>query len=175
MPLLPLRQDIRCCNKHTDYPVPVLSTTKFNHFEFWCPHCGAKYELFDGFKYYPIAYKLNLRRAFFEIVSLEYLSDKTEDYTFYQRPDNQFISWSDADIALALYNLGFRHKPEDIMPGAVLYTSDKKMIKIVEHEGRWLMENEEGKYAPAVDVKKYDWALLPDPQFTANFLTAATS
>lgn len=175
MPLLPLRQDIRCCNKHTDYPVPVLGTCKFYKSEFWCPHCGAKYELFDGFKYYPITYKINLRREFFEIMSFEYLSDKTEDYAFYQRPDSQFITWSDADIALTLYNLGFRHKPEDIVDGAVLYTFDKKKIIILDIEGKLFMVNEEGKYAPAVDVKKYDWALLPNTQFTANFLNATTS
>ena len=175
MLLLPPTQNVRCCSRHTDYPVPVLSTMKFYKTEWWCPHCGAKYELFDGFKYYPITYKLNLRRVFFEILSLDYLSDNTEEYAFYQRPDAQFISWSDADIALALFNLGFRHKPEDIVAGAVLYTIEHEKIIILEHEGQLFMENEQGKRVPAIDIKKYDWALLPDPQFTANFLTTATS
>lgn len=175
--MLPKSDTIRCCNRHTDYPVPVLSTVKFFKSEWWCPHCGAKYELFDGFKYYPIAYKLQLRREFFERLSLDYLSDKTEEYQYYQRPDQIVTLWYDADIALACYNLGFRHKPEDIVAGAVLYTIEPraKRIDIVDEDGVLMMVNHEGRKAPTIDVKKYDWALLPSVQTTADILTRAMS
>lgn len=175
--MLPKSDTIRCCNRHTDYPVPVLSTVKFHKSEWWCPYCGAKYELFDGFKYYPITYKLNLRREFFERLSLDYLSDKTETYEFYQRPDKNVGLWADSDFALTCYNLGLRHKPEDIVAGAVLYTVElmPKKIEIIDEDGVLMMVNHEGRKAPAIDIKKYDWAILPSVQTTVDILTRAMS
>lgn len=176
--MLPKSDTIRCCNRHTDYPVPVLSTVKFDHHEWWCPHCGAKYQLFDGFKYYPIAYKLNLRREFFERLSLDYLSDKTENYIYHQRPDSFCDRWSDVDIAFALFGLGYRPKPEDIVAGSVFYTIERHKIDVVEVDGQLFLQNHLGKQI-AMNTIKPDYiksiCILPSVQTTVDILTRAMS
>lgn len=170
MPLLPLRNDIRCCNRHNDYPTPVIGTCKFPKSEFWCPHCGAKYELFDGFKYYPITYKLNLRLQIFYKLATDYLSDKTEEYKFYERPDAIFGLMLDADIAWTLRSLGFIHNAvDDLKEGAVFYTLNKKKITVVAQEEFLFIESEEGKRKPICDIKGFDLALLPEPTIAADF------
>lgn len=165
----PVQKDYRCCNRHLDYPTPVIGTVKFTANEFWCPHCGANYQMFDGFKYYPINYRMSLRYHMFCKLSLAYLSDKTETYTFEERPDAIFALMTDADIALTLFNLAYRHTEEDIVDGAVLYTHDKQMIKIITLNGELFMQSPIGKQKPAINVKQYDWALLPTPYFAADF------
>jgi len=87
---------IRCCGNHTDYPTPVIPTFKFRGKEWWCPHCGAKYEFFDGFKYFHKNEDLENRGRLFEGISLEYLScsavelgipEQAKTYVLGQKPD----------------------------------------------------------------------------------------
>lgn len=84
---------IRCCANHTDYPTPVIFTFKFKYKEYWCPHCGAKYEFFDGFKYLKKTTILEERLRLFEDISNEYLScsnripELAKTYDLYQKPD----------------------------------------------------------------------------------------
>lgn len=169
--MLPEPKDIRCCNRHPDYPTPVIGTTKFYKSEFWCPHCGAKYELFDGFKYYPIVYKLRLRKAFFEIISTKFLSSDDEAYAYYQRPDSFIVSWQDWEIAMTMFNLGYRKKITELVHGDIIFTVEThKMIKVLEVEGIMILENDEGKRKALLDLKHFDFAHLADPTYAADFL-----
>lgn len=88
-PSWPLQNLIRCCGEHLEYPVPVIFTFKWDYFEYWCPLCGRKYEFFDGFKYYPDSEILKKRIKFFEEMSKDYLSDNTDSFTLYQKPDHE--------------------------------------------------------------------------------------
>lgn len=173
MPLLEMK-DVRCCNKHLDYPVPVIGTLKFYKTENWCPHCGAKYEFFDGYKYLPKEYKLLLRLCFFENISKGFLSDTEENYKYYQRPDAFLLNWSEADIAIALYNLGFRNKNKPVVDDVYYVVTDKHKIKIVKLKGELYMENETGtKHVPASQIERFDFAFLPKPEIAAELLSKA--
>lgn len=44
-----MENKILICSQHSEQ-VPLLFTFKWNFKEYWCPHCGAKYEMFDNYK-----------------------------------------------------------------------------------------------------------------------------
>lgn len=77
----------RCCSNHPEYTVPVIFTLKWDYYEYWCPHCGRNYEFFDGFEYYLNDDILDRRIALFSDLSKDYLSDNTDSFTLYQKPD----------------------------------------------------------------------------------------
>lgn len=81
------KNEIRCCGYHLNYPTPVISTFKWNHKEFWCPHCGTKYEFFDGFKYYERTAELAKRLDIFTQMAEDFLTDKTSYYELYRRAE----------------------------------------------------------------------------------------
>lgn len=161
---------IKCCTKHLDYATPLLQFKKEENI-LWCPHCNAKFTFFDDVKKYPTYLKLELRKRFFT-----YLFEKNNgiDFNFYQRPDNVFISMSDADIALTMFNLGYRYKPEELVDGSVLYTLTKNKITVVNLNGVLCIQNQEKTQTKLIsDIKGYDLALLPDADFVSNFFIKA--
>lgn len=84
-----IENEVRCCGSHLDYPTPVISTFKWLGREFWCPHCGRKYQFFDGFKYFESSEVLENRGKEFLELATPYLSDKVEDFELNQKPDIQ--------------------------------------------------------------------------------------
>ena len=78
---------IRCCSSHVHYPTPVLFTLKYRGHEYWCPHCGNKYEFFDRFSYYQNTESLQKRKELFEKAAMSFLSDRAETFQFGQMPD----------------------------------------------------------------------------------------
>lgn len=82
-----MNDKIRCCGAHGHYPVPVLPSVKWRGKEWWCPFCGQTYEFFDGFKYYEPSEELEKRREMLSELANDFLSDKTEYFELYQKPD----------------------------------------------------------------------------------------
>jgi hypothetical protein len=85
-------EKIKCCPDHPEYLTPLILSFKVPGKEFFCPHCGQFFEFFDRSFYAQYCYILNIRLVLFKAISKDYLSQKTDEYTLFQKPDNEVTS-----------------------------------------------------------------------------------